>query len=209
LFHPPLVPQQTEISSFRDNAIRIVHSVRASQDASGLDQEEFCLRGLEKKMLKKPPPNFVKRVLALQAKQRQSAIKDPATGLQLFSEACSKWAKKRATQLAAEDEFEAYQIFMAGLRKQDSYNVNDDDDDDEEDDFDADYYADEEFDFCTEGEFVHDVFDYNKYKHDPTEDETEYGDSDDFDNLFVSAVDLEGGYIEDDVAFISAASAVR
>jgi hypothetical protein len=162
-------------------------------------------------MLNKPPPNFVKRVLALQAKQRQCGVKDPDTGLQLFSEACSKWARKRVTQVAAEDEFAAYQIFMAGLRKQDSYNVNDDDDDDDEedDDFDTDYYEDEEFDFCTEGEFVHDVFDYNKYKHDTTEDETEYGDSDDYDNLLVSMVDVELDHIEGDVAFITAASAIR
>jgi hypothetical protein len=183
--------------------------VRAAQDPSDLDQDEYCLRGLEKKMLNKLPPNFVKRVLALQAKQWQCGIKDPGTGLQLFSEACSKWARKRATQLAAEDEFDAYQIFMAGLRKQESYNVNDDDDEEDEDEFDADYYANEEFDFCTEGEFVHDVFDYNKYKHDSTEDETEYGDPDDYDNLLVSLVDVEGDSREDDVAFITAASAVR
>ncbi|CAB9522612.1 expressed unknown protein [Seminavis robusta] len=184
-----------EVASFREDTIRIVQAVRANQQQAQAEEEELCTRGLEKKLLQRPPPNFVKRVLALQAKQRRSGIKNPATGLQLFSEACSKWARKRAVQLAAEDEFEAYQIFMAGLRKQESYNVNDDDDDEDDDDFDADYYGDEEFDFCTEGEFVHDVYDY---KHDPTEDETEYDDSDVYDNLLVSMVDDDGLEREDE-----------
>ena len=157
-----------------------------------LDPDHFCLRGLEKKMLKRPPPNHVKNVLALQAHQKRSGKGDLATTLQLFSIACSKWARKRAIQLAAEDEYDAYHIFMAGLRKpshenqnNSNNNANDDDDDYdcddkadlEEHDDDCDYDDDDqEFDFCTESDFVNSIYDY-KHKHDPTEDETEYDDS--------------------------------
>lgn len=176
-----------DIASFRTDTLRTVQAQRALEKEEGgqtLNEEEFCLRGLEQKLLKRPPPNFVKRVLRLQAKQKRSAIKDPATGLQLFSEACSKWARKRAIQLAAEDEFAAYQIFMSGLRKPQYDKEGDDSDDDD----DEDYYEDEEFDFCTEGDFVNDIYDY---KHDHTEDETEFDDSDGVYDTVV-AVDKDG-----------------
>ena len=172
-----MFPQQDDIASFRNETLRTVQAVRAfEKGGEPINEEEMCLRGLEQKMLKRPPPNFVKRVLRLQAKQRQKNMRDQSTGLQLFSEACSKWARKRAMQLAAEDEHEAYCIFMEGLRTQQHY----DHEGDELDEDDCEYYEDEEFDFCTEGGFVNDIYDY---KHDHTEDETEFDDSDAYDTV--------------------------
>ena len=174
--------QQDDIASFRDDAIRTVQAVHACEKGGEpLDEDQYCARGLEQKLLKRPPPNFVKRVLRLQAKLRRSGFGDSATSLQLFSEACSKWARKRAVQLAAEDEFDAYQIFMAGLRGQQQY-------DHEGDEFDEDdEYCEDDFDFCTESDFVNDIYDY---KHDVTEDETEFDDSDAYDNIV--AVNKDG-----------------
>lgn len=140
-------------------------------------------------MLKRPPPNFVKRVLRLQTHQKRSGSDKTTTSLQLFSEACSKWARKRAVQLAAEDEYEAYQIFMAELRGQQQYDHEGDDlYSGEEDD---EYYEEGDFDFCTESDFVNDIYDY---KHDHTEDETEFDDSDAFD--CVIAVDKNGNAMD-------------
>ena len=194
--------QQAEIASFRENAIRTVQALNACDgDESELDQEEACLRGLEKKMLKRPPPNFVRSLLRLQAHQRKTGKGDLTTSLQLFSIASSKWARKRAIQLAAEDEYDAYHIFMAGLKQ---YGNVQNDNDDEENDDDDDYHSDEEddfaafcdgedFDYCTEGDFVtesdyvNNVYDLKHSKHDATEDETEYDDSygDEFDLMMM------------------------
>jgi len=177
-------------------------------NALGGDDSQFeeddrdSLRGLEKKFLKRPPPNFVRSLLRLQAyhhhhQQQHSKYKhgggsDLSTSLQLFSIASSKWARKRALQLAAEDEYDAYHdayhIFMAGLRQygsaKDGSAEEEEDDDlsDNEDDF-ADFCEDEDFDFCTEGDFVaegqyvNNVYDMKHSKYDLTEDETEYDDS--------------------------------
>lgn len=193
---------QTEIASFRDDAIRTVQALNAcGGDESELDADETCLRGLEKKMLKRPPPNFVRSLLRLQAHQRRTTNNESkgeliATSLQLFSIASSKWARKRALQLAGQDEYDAYRIFMAGLKQYGNANDNDDADsnDDDDDDYDSDEEDDfaafcdgeeEEFDFCTEGNFVTEsdyvntVYNLKNYssKHDSTEDETEYDDS--------------------------------
>ena len=175
-------------------------------DESKLGEEEYCLRGLEKKMLKRPPPNFVRSLLRLQDHQRRTGkggLDELTTSLQLFSIASSKWARKRSLQLAAEDEYDAYHIFMAGLhqygnaQKDGDHNNDDDDDDDVDDDYGSDEEDDfaafcegegEDFDFCTEGDFVaesdyiNNVYDLKHSKYDSTEDETEYDDSceDDF-----------------------------
>lgn len=153
-------------------------------------------------MLKRPPPNFVRSLLRLQDHQRRTGkggVDQLATSLQLFSIASSKWARKRALQLGAEDEYDAYHIFMAGLHqygndqmhgeKEDDYN---DYDSYEEDDFAA-FCEDEDFDFCTESDFVtesdyiNNAYDLKHGKYDSTEDETEYDDSceDDYDNMLV------------------------
>jgi len=223
-----LLSQQAEIASFREDAIRTVQAANAcnNNDHTELDQqreqqqEEHCLRGLEKKMLKRPPPNFVKQLLALQKYQKQRRRKtrsrspgrigrgkidnssdDLATSLQLFSIACSKWARKRAIQLAAEDEFDAYHIFMEGLRKpqqkqhqpyNNAHQDNSDDDNQSDDDEDGDFDADEEFDFCTEGDFVNEIYDYKHRHHDPTEDETEFDDSYDFEDCDFATVPCDG-----------------
>ena len=174
-------------------------------DETKLEEEDYCLRGLEKKMLKRPPPNFVRSLLRLQDHQRRTGkggMDELTTSLQLFSIASSKWARKRSLQLGAEDEYDAYHIFMAGLHQygnaqndgdhDDNDDVDDQYDSDEEDDFAA-FCEDEAFDFCTEGDFVaesdyiNNVYDLKHSKYDSTEDETEYDESceDDYDNMLV------------------------
>lgn len=173
--------QQAEIALFREDSKLTMRTLQAcGGQESQLDNHIYCLRGLEKMRLKRPPHNFVKNVLALQAEHKKAGICDPIS-LRLFSIACGKWARKRALQLGAEDEYDAYQIFMEGLRKPpETYS------DEEDEDNDLDYYGEEEEElgFCIPGEdFLDDDYDYDD---NVNQDRSEYGglDAIDFGNNY-------------------------
>jgi hypothetical protein len=82
---------------------------RVNGNIADLDQDKYCLRGLEEiqrkrnnKKVKERVKNTIQSVLEMQRHQRLMGILDPK-GIQVFACACSKKAREQALLLAKID----------------------------------------------------------------------------------------------------------
>ena len=111
--------QPEEIESFSSEVKRTVQELKQGSDKS-LNEEERCLRGLEKyfssnnKFVQRREVRrtFIKAMLEIQHERRKQIMNDPR-GLQILASACSQNARKFARKLAAQDEAEAVQIYLS------------------------------------------------------------------------------------------------
>jgi hypothetical protein len=96
---------------------------KAGFNATALDEDVYCLRGLEDlqkhggvREKKSRTQSLIQGVLDEQFNQRQMGITDPK-GLQVLASACSKQARERALFAAKNDEKEVNEMFFDDLQE--------------------------------------------------------------------------------------------